>query len=131
MEYLKSLKAQVLELQEKNSSLEASLQSVKEPLQEPLQEIRSERTVVQVVEAPESSSQSRRIELRVIVREEDCEMTDLLLRVLECLKQMQDVSLVSIDADTHLQETNQINRAIFRLQIKVLKLRMILHSFWK
>ncbi|RWR78065.1 putative transcription factor bHLH041 [Cinnamomum micranthum f. kanehirae] len=118
MEYLKSLKAQVLELQEKNSSLEASLLSVKEPLQEPLQEIRSERTVVQVVEAPESSSQSRRIELRVIVREEDCEMTDLLLRVLECLKQMQDVSLVSIDADTHLQETNQINRAIFRLQIK-------------
>lgn len=121
MEYLKSLKAQVLELQEKNSSLEASLSSEKEALQEPFQEIGSERTVVQVVEAPESSSESRRIELRVIVREEDCEMTDLLLRLLECLKQMQDVSLVSIDADTHLQETNQINRAIFRIQIKVLK----------
>lgn len=117
MEYLRDLKAQVLELQEKNRSMEALLLSEKEALEEV--SAWNQRTVVQVVEAPESSSQSRRIELRVLVRSEDCELTDLLLRLLKCLKQMQNVSLVSIDADTQMQETNLFNRAIFRLQIKV------------
>lgn len=133
-EYLSGLKAQVLELQNKNQALETQLLSEKEDCKElGGGDGGSEREAVEVLDVSQSSSGERRIELRVISREEECDLIDLLIRLFECLRQMQDVSLEFVDADTQMHQMNPPNRAIFTLKIKVLELYLHVYFgyiFW-
>ncbi|KAJ8640970.1 hypothetical protein MRB53_017664 [Persea americana] len=119
-EYLHVLKAQVLDLQKKNQALKTSLLPEKEDSKDVYSGDgeTSGRAVVEVVGVSESSSGDRRIEVRVIAREEECDMIDLLIGLLEYLRQMQDVSLEFVDADTQLHQISPVNQAILTLKIK-------------
>lgn len=78
----------------------------------------NERVEVHIARAPESSSQVQRISLRVTVRVE-CDMNELLLRVLECLKKMGGVSLVSVNANTFSAQMGVHARLNLSLQVEV------------
>jgi len=67
---------------------------------------------------PESSSlEERMVELQVKVRGQ-VSQTDLLIRLLEFLKLAHHVSLVSMDANTHIAEgNNALHQLSFRLRI--------------
>ncbi|KAF8406878.1 hypothetical protein HHK36_005999 [Tetracentron sinense] len=114
-DYLSSLKAQVFELRQKNRQLQARLSTAKEASEE-ASGSSSRRIDVQVTTS-ESTSEDRNINLQVTVRG-DCIMLNLVLRILEFLKQTKDIKLVSMEADTQLQQSNSINRVILRLNIK-------------
>lgn len=123
-EYLGVLKAQVLDLQKKNQALKTILLPEKEDSKDVYSgDGESGRAVVEVVGVSESSSGGRRIEVRVIAREEECDMIDLLIGLLEYLRQMQDVSLEFVDADTQLHQISPVNRAILTLKIEVFKIK--------
>ncbi|KAL5999515.1 hypothetical protein ACLOJK_037800 [Asimina triloba] len=124
-EHLSSLKAQVSELQEKNRLLETRLATARSSTccaagdQEP--DLGNERAVVRVTEAAAaSSSRAREIEVRVMVKEEECDLADLVVRLLECLNRVPGINaLASIEADTHFQQqANSFHRVILRLNIQ-------------
>ncbi|KAF8393545.1 hypothetical protein HHK36_021789 [Tetracentron sinense] len=116
-DYLSSLKAQVFELDQKNKQLEALLSPAKETSEEANINDSSSRRVDVRVTTSESTCEERNINLLVTVRG-DCVVLNLVIRILEFLKQIKDISLVSMEADTQLQQSNSFNRAIFRLKIK-------------
>ncbi|WOL08172.1 transcription factor bHLH041 [Canna indica] len=112
--YLNSLKAQIKELEERNQTLEMQLQAADDEATDDS----NERVQVQVSRAAASTSEAQEINLKLIVREE-CEMIDLVFRVLGCLKEMRDVvTLVSMEASTRSPPSNAVGRANLRMQIK-------------
>ena len=122
-EYLASLKAQVVELTKRNRILEAQTLP-KQEANEEASEPSNERIHVQVTPVDESTSESRIIDLQVIVRAE-CDMLDLVIRLMEFLKDAKNVSTTSMEADTRVVESNSINRVTLRLTIEVCSSRKI------
>ncbi|KAK2989659.1 hypothetical protein RJ640_021579 [Escallonia rubra] len=116
-EYMSSLKAQVAELSRRNLILEAQLPR-KEAIDQGPSGSSSERSNVQVTHVAESTSEARIVDLRVSVRGVRGSMLDLVIRVLEFLKQVENVTLVSLDAETQMVESNSMNRVTLRLQIE-------------
>ncbi|XP_019707180.1 putative transcription factor bHLH041 [Elaeis guineensis] len=113
-EFLNTLKAQISELEERNRMLEMQLQ----PPDETKEVGDSTETIeIQITRASESTSQAQRINLRVTVRVE-CNMMDLVLNILECLKEMGNISLVSVDASTGSPRVNTFARSNFTLQVQ-------------
>ncbi|KAL6005911.1 hypothetical protein ACLOJK_039956 [Asimina triloba] len=115
-EYLRGLQAQVEEMREKNQALETQAAGRRE--EDEITDIdQTERVTVEAVEA--SSSEERQVEVRVrVVMEDERGMAALVLRVLERLKQMNGVSLASMEADTQLHQARRWNRLILRLKVK-------------
>ncbi|XP_043706921.1 putative transcription factor bHLH041 [Telopea speciosissima] len=119
-DYLHSLKAEISELKKKNQLLESQWLSPSE--RKAGEEVSdstcssTERVNIQVIQTAESTSGGQGIELRVSVRG-DCNMLDLVIRILEFLKKV-DMGLVSVEADTQLQQTIQLNRFIIRFNTK-------------
>ncbi|XP_027901948.1 putative transcription factor bHLH041 isoform X1 [Vigna unguiculata] len=117
---LSSLMAEVDQLSKRNEGLTSFLPS-KEPTTEESKARLSpnERLSVRVSHVPESSSsQERMVELQVNVRAQVSQI-DLSICLLEFLKQCLSVSLVSMDANTHIAEGNNnvIHQLTFRLRI--------------
>ncbi|XP_054806190.1 putative transcription factor bHLH041 [Prosopis cineraria] len=79
-----------------------------------------ERLIVRVSDVPRSSlSEERFIDLQVTVRGQRNSQVDILIRLLEFLKSVQRVSLVSVDANTRIaQQGTAINEATLRLKIE-------------
>jgi hypothetical protein len=75
----------------------------------------TERVQVEVTRASESTSESQQIYLRIIVREE-CDLSDLILHLLGCLKKIGAFKLVTIDASS---DTPRLARADLTLQVTV------------
>ncbi|KAH0468433.1 hypothetical protein IEQ34_003466 [Dendrobium chrysotoxum] len=96
-DYLRTLKVQINELEERNRKLEMVLKSNKQPAQVTDS---NERVEIQVIRASESTSESQQIYLLIIVREE-VNMIDFLLKVLECLKRMGIMNMTTIDASSN------------------------------
>ncbi|KAG1335406.1 putative transcription factor bHLH041 [Cocos nucifera] len=113
-DYVNTLKAQISELEERNRILELQLQPAVE-----IKEVgdSTERVEVQITRASESTSEAQRINLRITVRVE-CDMIDLVLHILECLKEMGNISLVSVDASTGSPQTNTFARSNFTVQVQ-------------
>nr|XP_019704669.2 putative transcription factor bHLH041 [Elaeis guineensis] len=113
-DYVNTLKAQISELEERNRMLELQLQPAVE-----ITEVgdSTETVEVQITRASESTSQTQRINLRITVRVE-CDMIDLVLRILKCLKEMGNISLVSVDASTGPPQTNTFASSNFTLQVQ-------------
>lgn len=59
------------------------------------------------------------INLRINVVQE-CDVVELVLHILECLKLMKNVSLVSVDAYTFSPQMKLHAKAIIKLRVKVL-----------
>lgn len=125
-EYVNALKVQISELEERNRILELQLQPAVE-----IKEVgdSTERVEVQITRASESTSEAQRINLRITVRVE-CNITDLVLRILERLKEMGNISLVSVDASTGSPQTNTFARSNFTLQVQVRNIVSIVHRLF-
>ncbi|XP_042401425.1 putative transcription factor bHLH041 [Zingiber officinale] len=116
--YLNLLKDQIKELEERNSALEMQVQVPKEDQVDMSIGYSNERVKVQVNRASESTSETQQIDLRVVVKE-DCDMIDWFIRVLECLKEMRGMMLISMETRKVSSENNRFGIASFRLQVQV------------
>ncbi|XP_019173388.1 PREDICTED: putative transcription factor bHLH041 [Ipomoea nil] len=127
-EYLASLKAQVEELTKKNQILEAQLPppppqkapaAVKEEVGASSAAAAEGRVDVSITNVEESTSEEanrRFVDLRVLVRGE-ISMSDLVIRLLEFLKGVENVGLISVQANTTTVQSASLNRIILRLTI--------------
>ncbi|KAF5748471.1 putative transcription factor bHLH [Tripterygium wilfordii] len=127
-EYLSSLKTQIAELSRRNQLLEAQLSPSKKANtnQEAAittstgasNEESNEKLDVRITHVPESTSQEERIvDLRVTLRGE-CPVADVVFRILEFLRQVRNVNVTSMEADTRLVETTPFNHVVLRLNIE-------------
>lgn len=138
-EYLSSLKAEVEELSKRNATLEAQLLPKKTVAaageaiissSSPNERYYSEVGITQVSESASSQSSSssstmgsaRLIDLHV-TRVGEISITDMVVRLLELLKRSDHhqsvlISLMSIEANTTLEESNSVNRIVLRLKIQ-------------
>ncbi|CAM0881449.1 unnamed protein product [Alopecurus aequalis] len=106
--YLKTLEAQVSELEEKNSKLEKHI-----PACEEAQQPRRQRAKVQISKAAASDEV---VNLTVMVMVE-CDVVELVLRILECLRWMEQISVLSVDADTYSPQV--LLKAIASIKLRV------------
>jgi hypothetical protein len=119
------LKAQNEELSRRIQHLEAQQLAAKEADHEDQEtSSSSERLMVRISQAPESTSEERAVNLQVIIRGE-CQMVDMVIRILEFLKQVENVSLMSMETTTRILDSTSINRITMRLRIEVCKFRYI------
>ncbi|XP_021668468.2 putative transcription factor bHLH041 isoform X2 [Hevea brasiliensis] len=120
-EYLTSLKAQVEELSKRNQQLEAQvLQQLpaKEVAQEESETSSTERVELRLAHVSESTSEEQRIiDLQVVLRGE-CPIQDMVIRILEFLNQVNNVNVMSVEANTRTTESRSMNRVILRLKIE-------------
>ncbi|GLT79096.1 hypothetical protein SLA2020_506010 [Shorea laevis] len=117
-EYLSSLIAQMSELSGKNQLLEAQLLQSKEAAKEVIGTNSSnEKMNVRIIHALESTSEERFVDLRISVRGEYSVM-DMLIRLLEFLRQDRNVNLMSMEANTIAAEPGPLNNINFRLRIE-------------
>ncbi|KVI01172.1 Myc-type, basic helix-loop-helix (bHLH) domain-containing protein [Cynara cardunculus var. scolymus] len=115
-EYIASLKSQVEELNKRNKILESGEHSGK--LAAVLDQDSGERVTVRIRNVSESSSESRVVELEVHARG-NLVLTDLVIRMLEFIKQVEHATVVSVDAGTpSLENGVQANRVVLRLRIQ-------------
>ncbi|KAJ3686508.1 hypothetical protein LUZ61_015672 [Rhynchospora tenuis] len=115
-DYVSTLKEEIRELEEKNKALEMQLFETKQTQKMRTQEVTesTESVQIEVTRASASASTaSERVNLQILVRDE-CHLTDLILRVLGCLKEIGAFLLVSVDASS---ETPQFAHADFTLQV--------------
>nr|GMC65430.1 putative transcription factor bHLH041 [Ipomoea batatas] len=114
-EQLSALKAKVEELSRKNQMLEAEVaKGAKAAAEE--EEDGGGRVDVRITDAGESTSEDNRVvDLRVTVRGENGTILELVMRLLEFLKQVENVRLISVEANTR---SNSVNRIILRLVIQ-------------
>lgn len=126
------MKAQVEELSRRNKELQAA--HVLSPA--PATNIRfidssstsdNQSVDVRIRHVSESTSEAAQIvDLQVILRAA-IPVEDLVLRILEFLKSDQNVSLMSVEANTHLTESSStsLNRIILRLRVEVWQLNFV------
>ncbi|KAK3210470.1 hypothetical protein Dsin_015176 [Dipteronia sinensis] len=126
-DHLSSLKAQIAELTERNKKLEAQLlpsasASASREAAAAAAAVEAvsvnQRVDIRVTPVPESTSEDRIIDLGLTVTAESASMLDLAIRILEFLKQVQNnVSLISMEANTRISESASFNHLTFRLRI--------------
>jgi hypothetical protein len=107
--YLKNLEAQVSELEEKNSKLEKHIPAMEED--GGTHQVRRQRAKVSISKAAESV-----VNLTVMVMVE-CDVVELVLRILECLRWMEQISVLSVDADTYSPQV--LLKAIASIKLRV------------
>ncbi|GJZ51724.1 basic helix-loop-helix (bHLH) DNA-binding family protein, partial [Tanacetum coccineum] len=120
MKYISSLKSQVDELNKRNQILEAGQHAGKEAPNEGSSRFSREGSpVVGITDIGESTSESRVVDLEVNARGNVILVDDLVIRLLEFIKQVENVSVMSIDAGTRMFDTEAVaNRVILRLRIQ-------------
>ncbi|KAK2645336.1 hypothetical protein Ddye_020531 [Dipteronia dyeriana] len=121
-DHLSSLKAQIAELTERNKKLEAQLLPSASPSREAAAAVEAvsvnQRVDIRVTPVSESTSEERIIDLGLTLTAESAPMLDLAIRILEFLKQVQNnVSLISMEANTRISESASFNHLTFRLRI--------------
>lgn len=117
------MKAQNEDLTRRNQHLEAQLLAAKEADDhEEETSSSSERLIVRISQVPESTSEEHTVNLQVTIRGE-CQVVDMVIRILEFLKQVENVSLMSMETTTRRLESSSINRITLRLRIEVCKFR--------
>ncbi|WOK98595.1 ATP-dependent zinc metalloprotease FTSH 4, mitochondrial [Canna indica] len=112
--HLKTLRAQIAELEEKNRRLETHL--LNDELAGGEGDEYSGGVQVQVIKT--EASEMQQINLRITLRVECCNIVDLVLHVLERLKELRVVRVASVDAYTFAPQMHIFGRANLRLQIK-------------
>ncbi|XP_017238749.1 putative transcription factor bHLH041 isoform X2 [Daucus carota subsp. sativus] len=118
-EYITTLKAEVEELTRKNQTLEAQILQGSTNDQDLLMAsafLADQSHHVWISNSSESTSEGRN--LSVIVKGDYCSMLDLSIQVVEFLKQLRYVSLLSLQADMQMVEATSLIRLVFRLKIE-------------
>ncbi|KAL9440900.1 hypothetical protein AB3S75_019557 [Citrus x aurantiifolia] len=117
-EYLSSLKAQVDELSRRSQILEGQVFPKAREAAAAASVNAEERVQVRVSPVAESTSEWRMVDIRVIVRGE-CPALDLVIRILEFLKGDDNLSLISVEANTQIAaDSTSFNHVILRLRIQ-------------
>ncbi|XP_016651480.1 PREDICTED: putative transcription factor bHLH041 isoform X2 [Prunus mume] len=124
-EYLISLRAQVAELSKRNQQLEARLPpAAKEAYNEEAAAAAgssNERVSVTLTRVASESTpdQDQQIfDLQVVLRSVECCTEDMVIRILEFLKRVNNVSLMSMEANTWMSGSDSnVNRVILRLRV--------------
>ncbi|KAG7984056.1 hypothetical protein I3843_04G138000 [Carya illinoinensis] len=99
-DYLSSLKAQIAELTRRNQLLMAQLLPAKEVINVEETSFSNERLGIRIIpHVLDSTIEEPIVELRVTVRGE-CPMEDMAIHILGFLKQVENVSLVSMESST-------------------------------
>nr|GME03863.1 putative transcription factor bHLH041 [Ipomoea batatas] len=127
-EYLASLKARVEELTKKNQILEgqvpppppqkapAAKEEVGASSSAGAAEERVDVSITNVEESTSEEANCRFVDLRVLVKGE-ISMSDFVIRLLEFLKGVENVGLISVEANTTTVQSISVNRMILRLTI--------------
>lgn len=76
------------------------------------------RLDIRISNVAETTSEARVLDLRVRVRGE-CSISDITIRVLEFLRQVVNVGLLSIEASTQMVGTTTVSDFVWRLKIQV------------
>lgn len=119
-EYMSCLKAQVAELSRRNQQLEAQLlKSTKEEEKEEANIFpQEERFRVGISQVQESTSEGQIIDLHIATRGES-PLTNIVIGVLEFLKQLNNMRVVSMEGNTQLTpSSSSINQLTLRLIIE-------------
>ncbi|XP_076957153.1 putative transcription factor bHLH041 [Bidens hawaiensis] len=117
-DYIGSLKSQVDELNKRNKILEAEHLRKEIPHQDSSGFSGDQRLAIGIMDAEESTSESQVVDMEVNVRG-DSVLEDLVIRILEFMKQVENVTIMSIDARTQPLETQTTtNLVILRLRIQ-------------
>ncbi|KAI7756650.1 hypothetical protein M8C21_001888 [Ambrosia artemisiifolia] len=112
-DYIASLTSQVEELNKRNKILENEL-----PRNQILHHDSGERLNVRIVDLDQSTSDLQVVDLEVTVSR-NLMLSDLVVRVLEFMKQVKNITITSIDAGTRMSETEvTMNQVILRLRIQ-------------
>ncbi|XP_016681176.1 putative transcription factor bHLH041 [Gossypium hirsutum] len=114
-QYLTSLKAQVAELSKQNQLLQTRLL----PAAADVGGSSNESLNVRIIPLHESTSEQRMVDLRISVRGEVL-IDNILMGLLEFLRQDRNVSIMSIEANNQLSE-GSVNYINLRLRIEVCK----------
>ncbi|CAH8338082.1 unnamed protein product [Eruca vesicaria subsp. sativa] len=114
--HLTSLQDDIAKLLERNRELEAKLAGERE-MENDLQP--DKRFNVRIIHIPESTSRERVVDLRVVLRGDNIRADDLIIRLLEFLKQINNVSLVSIDAKTRAREDGANSIVLVSLRLRI------------
>lgn len=125
------MKAQIAELIRRNQLLTAQLLPAKEAINEEESSSSSsnERLAVRIIShVSYSTIEERIVELRVTVRGESCPVEDMLIRLLEFLKEVENVSLVSMETSTQMIELISSNRISLTLKIEV---RLLIYAYMR
>uniref|UniRef100_A0ACD5X8V5 Uncharacterized protein n=1 Tax=Avena sativa TaxID=4498 RepID=A0ACD5X8V5_AVESA len=110
--YLKTLEAQVSSLEEKNSKLEKHIPACEEDGAAGAMP-RRQRAKIHISKA---STDDEVVDLTVMVMVE-CDVVELVLRILECLRWMEQISVLSVDADTYSPQV--LLKAIASIKLRV------------
>ncbi|KAH7851854.1 hypothetical protein Vadar_017355 [Vaccinium darrowii] len=122
-DYLASLKAQVEELTKRSQVLEEKVQllSTKKEANRQQEAVSSlspnERLDVRITHEAASTSEAQVIGVQVVLRGE-CNVMDLVTRILEFLRQAENASLMSVEADSQVVDSNPMNIVRLRLRIE-------------
>ncbi|KAK8547245.1 hypothetical protein V6N13_097961 [Hibiscus sabdariffa] len=116
-EYLTSLKAQIMELNQQNQSLQAQLSTTSGDAAEEVNGSSNERLNIRIIPASESTSQQRIVDLRINVRGE-MPVVDILIQLLEFLKLDRNISLMSTEANTRITQLGSVNHFNLRFRIE-------------
>lgn len=122
-DYLASLKAQVEELTKRSKVLEEQVQllTTKKEANGQQEAVSSlspnERLDVRITHEAASTSQAQVIGVQVVLRGE-CNVMDLVTRILEFLRQVENASLMSVEADSQVVDSNPMNIVRLRLRIE-------------
>ncbi|GAB4853782.1 hypothetical protein Ancab_017975 [Ancistrocladus abbreviatus] len=124
-EYLSCLKSQISQLSQRNQQLEEQLQSMKKNHNHAQDQVvvhhspppasTDTRPNVRVITLAESTSEHRFVNLQVTCVGDSLMLTDLIIRILEFLKQFKEIKLEFTEAQTHPGGQNQL---IMRLRIE-------------
>uniref|UniRef100_A0ACD5VRL4 Uncharacterized protein n=1 Tax=Avena sativa TaxID=4498 RepID=A0ACD5VRL4_AVESA len=109
--YLKMLEAQVSALEEKNIKLEKHIPACEEDDATGMP--RRQRAKIQISKA---LADEEVVNLTVMVMVE-CNVVELVLRILECLRWMEQISVLSVDADTYSPQV--LLKAIANIKLRV------------
>lgn len=105
-----------MKLLERNRELEAKLAGERE-MGNDLRP--NERFNVRISQILESTSRERILDLRIVLRGDNIRADDLLVRLLEFLKQINNLSLVSIEARTPARENGDSSVVLVTLRLKI------------
>ncbi|CAH8381619.1 unnamed protein product [Eruca vesicaria subsp. sativa] len=111
-EQLTSLQGEVLKLVERNREL-AGEREMENDLQP------DERFNVHIRYIPESTSRERVLDLRVVHKGDNIRDDDLMIRLLEFLKKINSMSLVSINAQTRAKQDGGTSVVFLSLRLKI------------
>uniref|UniRef100_A0A0D9V277 BHLH domain-containing protein n=1 Tax=Leersia perrieri TaxID=77586 RepID=A0A0D9V277_9ORYZ len=117
--YLKSLETEITELEGKNGKLERHIEGgAADAAMIRARRAAHQRAKVQISKASAAAAEQQQVVNLTVMVMVECDVVELVLHILECLRWMEDISVLSVDADTYSPQVLLKAIASIKLQIK-------------